>query len=304
MLSWRAWLCFAFAVIAAGNASLVVAAPSPPEDRVLAAIQESISHNWKLNGKQNIDLSLTFDLSSDGAVYGLTLQKGFAEPLPIATAIHAVVAGMPYAGERTTGGSASAAEVSLAVGAALPLGTHRYQCNITGYANHPDIKVMPIKSIGGDARQDLESITKVNAYKRQLFLEGPQYKRFEGLLACRYHHPDDAAVKAALDKIFPYCGLDPKISHHWIGYARSQKARLKIEPQPTDAKIAVAEASLASLLETWRLGKTEIVKLEIESAYRECIALEILSSPDPDALVLGNAAFLTGQLRLAQEQYK
>lgn len=304
MLNWRAGLCSALAVIAAGNASLVIAEPLPPEDKVLVAIQKSISHNWKLNGKQNIDLSLTFDLSSDGAVYGLTLQKGFVEPLPIATAIHALVVGMPYVEPGSKGGSASAAEVSPAVAAALPRGTHRYQCNITGCAEHPDINVTPIKSIGGDAKQDLGSITKVDTYKRQLFINGPQYKRFVELLDCRYRHPDDAAVKAELDKLLPYCGLDPKIAHHWIGFARSEKARLKIEPQPNDARVAVAEARLASLLESWRLGKREIVKLEIENAYRDRISLQLLSLPETNPLLLGNAAFLTGQLRVAQEQYK
>lgn len=253
-----------------------------------SSIRKRISEAWHCDAKIPIDVKLSFRISKDGAVYGINLDDG-AEDNESLTALHAILHAMPL--ETPDKDSVN----------------HRYQCSISGTSSSPSFVItsLPFKpSKNGDVSEALGKIETVQEPGRQTFINGPLGRRYYKLLLLRYDFPDSDLVNEEMAKILPYLGLNAKNAHDWIGIARAEKEVIKIERSPLPEVNERSKVRIAAYLESWRCKHDRNILLELEDAYREQIAIQLLASSKGNPMILGNAALLLDQFKTAREQFE
>lgn len=250
------------------------------------AVGDKVLAKWTCIRPGPTAVDFDFKLTGEGQVYQIHFTKGLEDPYAIRAAIHAVLSGMPYQHSKS------------------PSGITNVHCSIRGDRSKPKITATLSPAPNDLSVDDLSGIKRVSKYKHQLFIHGPMALRLIDLCEHLFFHPDSNVTIGEVKKICSYVGLDTRVAHDWVGISRFGNQSLVIMRHPSKNTTQYVRASIGALSQAWKISPDRNILCALEEAWVKHAAIEVLASSKADPLMLASASVLTGQFKMAKEQYR
>lgn len=271
----------------AGTVLLVVAlalctefAFASPADET-AQIANKLSTNWKCDsGDGSVNMQLSFSLTDAGDVYDVSLLRGLENPMAIRASIHALNFAMPFSVQSDK------------------LKSKKFLCTITGDNQKPIIKVVQ--------NEDAEPIQTSALPERPVDcneFSAEQINCVRSLCALLTDHPESSEIKKKISSITSLSDLSSN-SLSWCRIAKDYLRPIKIQRNPGQVTKESCRAVTGALFQAYVLSHDKISRYNLEDAWAQRIAVDILERSKAEPILLASASVLTYQLTSAKQQYE
>lgn len=246
-----------------------------------AQIANKLSTNWRCDSAGGVvDMQLSFRLTDAGDVYDLSLANGFENPMAIRASIHALNFAMPF--------SVQSDKVK----------PRKYICTISGDDQKPIFMVVQ--------KEDIELIQTLAlperpASDKAFSAEDVNYVR--SLCALLADRPESSEIKAEISSATSLSDLSSN-SQSWSRIAKDNLKPLKIQRNPGQLLKEQCRAVTGALFQAYVLSPDKISRYNLEDAWAQRIAVDILERSKAEPILLASASVLTYQLKSAKQQYE
>ncbi len=269
--------------------------PAVAADEVLPVITKSeveqriadrIKARWRRTGTNKlVSEEFAFKVNVAGAVYELSLEKGFKDAESIEAALRAILEAMPFTSPSVTGRCT------------------RVRCVFSGSTSDPVIKVSTVNEVNNSDSSLEEKLGQApfadKVYENDSVIRPWLLARLVYFTELLSSFPDNKQLLSCLTTCMSNLGLDSSDWRAWSTFAFYVKPTIRIARNP-DKKVADASAAdVAANFQAWTLHPDAVTLANLELAYRRKFAYQCLKASAADPLILATAAVLSQQYTTA-----